>query len=59
MKTVAQDLYMQMIQAMDEYEVLGHSGQVLWSHQHPIQQDHLTANDNDEMTSDEESIVNR
>jgi hypothetical protein len=59
MKTVARDLCMQMIQAMDEYEVLGHSGRVLRSHQHPIQQDHLTANDNDEMTSDEESIVNR
>ncbi|KAL4767181.1 hypothetical protein BDW60DRAFT_200641 [Aspergillus nidulans var. acristatus] len=42
MKTVARDLYMQMIQAMDEYKVLGHSGQITSDKESIVnQQDHL------------------
>jgi hypothetical protein len=56
----AQDLCMQMIQAPDEYEALGHSGRILRPRKRLRRQIRPTGNNTeDEMTSDEESIVNR
>ncbi|KAJ6045531.1 hypothetical protein N7499_003469 [Penicillium canescens] len=58
--TVAQDLCMRMIQALDEYEVLGHSGRMLRPRKRHRRQVLLAACDTeDEITSDEESIANR
>jgi hypothetical protein len=58
--TAAQDLCMKMIQALDEYEVLGHSGPVLRPRKRLRRQGQSTANDSKaEMTSDEESIAYR
>lgn len=58
--TVAQDLCMQMSRALDEYEVLGHSGRALRPRKRLRRQGHPTANDTeDELTSDDECIVNR
>ncbi|KAJ6041645.1 hypothetical protein N7460_007035 [Penicillium canescens] len=58
--TAAQDFCMQMIQALDEYEVLGHSGRMLRPRKRHRRQVPLAARDTeDEITSDEESIANR
>jgi hypothetical protein len=58
--TIAQDLCMQMLQDLDEYEVLGHSGRVLRPRKRPRRPGHSTADDaEEEMTSDEESVANR
>ncbi|KAJ6126158.1 hypothetical protein N7471_010651 [Penicillium samsonianum] len=58
--TAAQDLCMQMIQALDEHEVLGHSRRILRPRRKLSRPGQSTANTTDnEMTSDEESIPNR
>ncbi|KAJ6088081.1 hypothetical protein N7499_004263 [Penicillium canescens] len=58
--TAAQDFCMQMIQALDEYEVLGHSGRMLRPRKRHRRQVPSAARDTeDEITSDEESIANR
>lgn len=58
--TMAQDLCMQIIQALDEYEVLGHSGRALRPRKRLRRQGQWTAdNVEDDVTSDEESISNR
>ena len=49
-----------MIQALDEYEVLGHSGRILRPRKRLRRQGQSATNENDDkMTSDEESIDNR
>jgi hypothetical protein len=51
---------MQMIQALDEYEVLGHSGRILRPRKRLRRQGQSAASHTeDEITSDEESIANR
>lgn len=54
--TPAQGLCMQMTQALNEYEVLGHSGRVLRPRKWLRRQGQSTTNKNEgEVTSDEES----
>ncbi|KAJ5100164.1 hypothetical protein N7532_007165 [Penicillium argentinense] len=58
--TGAKGLCRQMIQALNEYEVLGHSGRVLRPRKRQVRRDcSATVDAEDEMTSDEESIANR
>lgn len=59
-RTTAEELSMQMIQALDEYEALGHSQRILRPRRKPSQHGPSTVHTtDDEVTSDEESVTHR